>query len=123
MKRILIIDDEQQISLTVRSIFRDEPYEFDTASDGPEGLRCAETHPPDLVIVDLLLPRMHGFEIISRLRANPLTARVPILVLSAKVYPPDRRKALSLGANEFVEKPFSIDALYSMVQTQLRQAA
>jgi DNA-binding response OmpR family regulator len=78
-------------------------------------LEMAEANPPALIITDLMLPKFHGYEVIRKLRAFPATAKVPIVVLSAKVFTPDRRKALELGANEFLEKPFNVDELSAVI--------
>lgn len=119
MERILIIDDEQRIRRLIPELFESGDYSFESARTGAEGVAQAVENPPDLVITDLMLPGVHGFEVIRRLRANPATARVPILVLSAKVYPPDRRKALDLGADDFLEKPFRIEELTAAVEKRL----
>lgn len=123
MERILVIDDEQGIRRLIPDLFEGGAYSFESVPNGAEGVARAVENPPDLIIMDLMLPQVHGFEVIRRLRANPATARVPILVLSAKVYPPDRRKALELGADDFIEKPFRIDELTAAVEKRLARAA
>ncbi len=123
MKKILIIDDEMQIQTLIKELLNHDDFIFEAARDGADGVARAKAVPPDLIITDLMLPKMHGFEVIRILKADPATAGIPIIVLSAKVYVPDRRKALDLGANDFLEKPFNIDELTSVIERHLAVAA
>ena len=81
-------------------------YEVEVAGDGEAGLRALETSCPDVVVLDLLTPRVHGYQVIQQIRARHATRRTPILVMSAKAYAADQRKALEVGADAFVSKPF-----------------
>ncbi len=116
MKRILIIDDEDVIRSLIQELYADSQHVIEHARDGEDGIARAEASPPSLVITDLLLPRCHGYEVIRRLRAFPGTAAVPIIVLSAKVYPADIKKALALGADVFIEKPFNLEELSNAIE-------
>lgn len=123
MKRILIIDDEYQLPALIKELLGTEHYSFDVARNGADGVAQAKIDHPDLILTDILLPRMTGYEVIRELRADPRTAAIPIIVLSAKVYTPDRRKAIELGADEFLEKPFNIDELTAAIEKLLAVAA
>lgn len=115
MSRILIIDDEDTVRSLIQDMFGDNEHTFEQARDGATGVAMAEANPPTLVITDLMLPKYHGYEVIRKLRAFPATSKVPIVVLSAKVFTPDRKKALELGANDFLEKPFNLDELAAVI--------
>lgn len=115
MKRILVIDDEDVIFDLIRDLCSNRDRLVERAADGDEGVRRARTDPPAVVITDLLLPGCHGFEVVRRLREDPATRSVPIIVLSAKIFPADRAKALALGANAFIEKPFQMEELVAVV--------
>jgi CheY-like chemotaxis protein len=117
--RLLVIEDEDSIAQLVAHILRREGYEVELAPDGQAGLEAARARRPDLVLCDLMIPRVHGFEVIRSLRSAPMTRRLPIIVLSAKSYAPDRRKALELGASAFLPKPFQADELVALVKRTL----
>ncbi len=105
-RRVLVIEDEENLRSLLQDILEDEGFVVETAEDGQAGVEAAERLTPDLVITDLLTPRMHGYEVIRRLRGNPQTKRTPIIVVSGQAYPTDQQKALDLGAQLFLVKPF-----------------
>jgi DNA-binding response OmpR family regulator len=104
-KKILIIEDDPVSRRFMELILSKEGYEIITSANGLEGLRKARTESPDLLILDVMLPGLDGFEICYRLRSDPNTAKLPILVLSAKGQDSDRDSALRVGANAFLPKP------------------
>ena len=114
MKILLIEDDEVFRSLTA-AVLEKEGHLVRTAVDGAEGLRLAAEEHFDAVVLDLMMPGMHGYEVIQCLRSAPATVRVPIVVSSAKIYESDRRRAFSLGADRFVQKPVDPEKLVSVV--------
>lgn len=106
-RRILIAEDEPHIVESLRFLLRREGYEVDEAPDGEAAVaRLAETA-ADLLILDVMLPRLNGFEVLRRLRAEPALADLPVVMLTAKGQAQDRRTAEDLGANAFITKPFS----------------
>lgn len=117
--QILVIEDEDSIAQLVAHILRAEGYEVRLAPDGQAGLEAARESRPDLVLCDLMIPRVHGFEVIRSLRQSPGTRRLPVVVLSAKAYAPDRRKAIELGASAFLAKPFRAEELVALVKRTL----
>lgn len=116
--RILVVDDEPNITEFLSIGLGYEGYVVETASDGREGLRQATENPFDLVILDVMLPGLDGFEVCKRLRAS---SDVPILMLTAKDEVPDRVTGLDLGADDYLVKPFSFIELLARVRALLRR--
>jgi phosphate regulon transcriptional regulator PhoB len=119
---ILVVEDEPDIrNLVVHHLERDG-FHCRTASSGSEALRTALTQPPDLVVLDLMLPELDGLEVCRRLRRDPATAAVPIVMLTAKSDEVDRVVGLEMGADDYVSKPFSPKELVARVRAVLRRA-
>ena len=119
MKRILVVDDEPTLVATLRYNLEREGYQVVTASDGDSGLSLARSDRPDLVILDLMLPVIDGFEVCRLLRRE---MTVPILMLTAKADEVDKVVGLELGADDYVTKPFSMRELLARVRALLRRA-
>ncbi len=119
MSRILIIEDEQPLQRALTDNFTFEAYEVNAASDGETGCRLAREWKPDLVILDLMLPRMSGYDVCRKLRADGVAT--PILMLTARGEESDRIVGLDLGADDYVTKPFSIRELNARVRALLRR--
>jgi two-component system response regulator MprA len=117
-ERILVIDDEPKISDFIRRGLIYEGFAVDTAADGLEGLAIARDRPPDLVVLDWMLPGMEGLEVCRRLRA---AGDVPILMLTAKDAVPDRVAGLNAGADDYLVKPFAFDELLARIRALLRR--
>lgn len=120
-KKILIVEDEQDILQLVRLYLEKEGYRICTATTGVEGLKQTKNENPDLVILDLMLAEMDGLEVCKRLRADPKTARIPIIMLTAKAEESDTVIGLELGADDYVTKPFSPKALVARVKALFRR--
>lgn len=118
MKRILLIDDDAELPGVVGVALEREGFEVIMAPDGPEGLRAAYRHHPDLVILDVMMPRLDGWKTCQRLRE---LSDVPIIMLTAKTRETDVVKGLILGADDYVTKPFSVAELVARVQACLRR--
>lgn len=118
-QNVLVIEDEESIRSLVTHILQKAGYAVTAVEDGQQGVEAALANRPDIVLCDLMMPRVHGYEVIRRLRAAPSTRRVPILVLSAKAYVPDQRKAIELGASAFLPKPFRPAELLDLVHRVL----
>lgn len=119
-ERILIVEDEESILMALEDDLTMEGYRVVTASDGVSGLRKAVDERPDLVILDIMLPRMDGFEVCRRLRAEGI--RTPIMMLTARGQEIDKVLGLELGADDYVTKPFSPRELLARVKALLRRA-
>ncbi len=118
MSRILVVDDDPEIVRLLRRGLVYEGYEVDTAADGPQALAAARDNPPDLVILDVMMPGMDGVEVTRRLRqANS----VPILLLTAKSAVQDKVAGLDSGADDYLVKPFDFNELVARVRALLRR--
>ena len=120
MARVLVIDDDEQLGTALRRALVFEGHEVALARDGPEGLREAREHAPDLVVLDLLMPGVDGFEVCRRLRA---ASDVPILMLTARDEVADRVRGLDAGADDYLVKPFAVDELLARARALLRRRA
>ena len=105
--RILVVDDEPEMIELVEFNLRQAGYAVSTAADGAAALKKVRAHPPDLIVLDVMLPEMDGFELCKILRREAATARTPILMLTAKAAEIDRVLGLELGADDYLTKPFS----------------
>jgi two-component system phosphate regulon response regulator PhoB len=119
--RILIIEDERALTDVLTYNLQREGYETSVAHDGIEGLRKAQTQPPDLILLDLMLPGMDGLELCRQLRAGKQTARVPIVMLTAKGEETDQVVGFSVGADDYVTKPFSVKVLLQRIRALQRR--
>ncbi|NUN49106.1 MAG: response regulator transcription factor [Candidatus Brocadiae bacterium] len=123
MTTILVIDDEADLVTLVRYNLEREGWRVRSASDGLAGYEAAKRDLPDLILLDLMLPGMDGLEVCRRLRAEARTARIPILMLTAKGGESDRVVGLEMGADDYLSKPFSPRELVARVKAVLRRAA
>jgi phosphate regulon transcriptional regulator PhoB len=121
MKRILIIEDDKDIVELVRYNLEKEGYRVSAADDGAAGLAQARSSPPDLLVLDLMLPKLPGLEICKELRRNSKSPRLPILMLTARGDEADRVVGLEMGADDYVSKPFSPRELVARVKALLRR--
>jgi two-component system alkaline phosphatase synthesis response regulator PhoP len=119
MKKILIVEDDAAILLGLEGALQSEGYETLTARTGPEGLRLSRACPPDLLILDVMLPGMSGLELCKRLRDEGMMT--PVIMLTAKAEENDKVLGLELGADDYVTKPFGLRELLARVKAQLRR--
>jgi len=119
MPRILVVDDEPSIILAVKDEMAFEGFEVDSAADGPSGLRRARESRPDVLLVDLMLPGMNGFEICRQLRAE--LPDLWIIILTARGQEVDRVTGFEVGADDYIVKPFSLRELVARVKVGLRR--
>src|SRR4030042_2568274 len=116
--RVLVVDDEKRIVNFLRSKLKASGYEVFTASDGVQGLEQAQTQEPDLIVLDLVMPRMDGFEALRQLR---IFSTVPVIILTAKGDDADKIKGLTLGADDYLQKPFNPDELVARIEAVRRR--
>ncbi len=121
-RKILIVEDERDILELVTHYLEKEGYRVRSAADGPAGLSAARAERPDLIVLDLMLPGMDGLELCRKLRADPGSGVVPIIMLTAKAEETDRVVGLELGADDYLTKPFSPKELVARVKALLRRA-
>ena len=122
MKRILIIEDDRDIVELVRYNLSGEGFQVTSASDGSSGLATLKKSPPDLLLLDLMLPKLSGLEICREVRRDDSLNRLPILMLTARGEEADRVVGLEMGADDYVTKPFSPRELAARVKALLRRA-
>ncbi len=120
-QRILIIEDEQALTNILTYNFQREGYETIVAHDGKEGLRKAQTLLPDFIILDLMLPVLNGLDVCQELRAGERTRNISILMLTAKAEETDQMVGFSLGADDYVTKPFSVKVLVQRIKAMHRR--
>ncbi|MBI1877251.1 MAG: response regulator transcription factor [Chloroflexi bacterium] len=117
---VLVIDDEPALLRLLESVFSEAGYQIYTSTNGPEGLRQFYTCQPDLVILDLMMPEMDGWEICSQIRR---LSDVPVIMLTAMIHDDEIIRGLTCGADEYVTKPFNSAVLLARAQALLRRAA
>lgn len=120
MYTVLAVDDIPLNLLLISKMLSKFNFKIVTAANGEQALKAVEEHKPELILLDLMMPVMDGFEVIKRLRANPETAEVKIVILSALNSNDDIVKGFQLGANEFITKPIIMEKLLNTVVTQFK---
>lgn len=118
---ILIIDDDPLVRRTVARALSAQGYLVNEASTGADGLQLALQHPPDLILLDLIMPGLDGFQVCSRLRQNPLTVNIPIVMLTALDQTESIVRGLQVGADDYITKPFDVEELQTRIQAHLRR--
>ena len=122
MQTVLVIEDEAPLRANIARILSAEGYRVVAAADGDEGVRRVLEERPDLVICDILMPRLDGFGVLAALRSRPETAALPFIFLTASADKDDLARGLKSGANEYVTKPFKIAGLLAAVRRLLPPA-
>lgn len=118
--RILVVEDDPTLLRSLAAALRDERYAVDTAADGEEGLFKAQSGTYDAVVLDVMMPRMNGWQVLEGLR---LTRKTPVLMLTARDAVQDRVKGLDGGADDYLTKPFDVDELLARLRALIRRAA
>ena len=118
-KKVLIADDEPNIVISLEFLMKREGFEVSIARDGEEALRKVEEGLPDLILLDVMMPKKSGFEVCQQLRANPAYAALKIIMLTAKGRDTEVTKGLDLGADAYMTKPFSTKDLAAQVKSLL----
>jgi len=122
-KRILVVEDDPNTARLISYTLEQEGYEVLTASNGIEGLKKAQEEEPELLVLDVMLPGLDGFEVCHRLRSEPRTAALPILMLSAKAQETDIATGIKMGADDYLAKPADPLEVVEKVRTLLQQRA
>ncbi|NEX21517.1 response regulator [Thiorhodococcus mannitoliphagus] len=120
-KRILIVDDEPNIVISLEFLMMREGHEVRVARDGEAGLAAVKTHKPDLVVLDVMMPKLDGFAVLEAVRADANLAATRILMLTAKGREAEQNKGLALGADAYMPKPFSTRDLVEKVKELLER--
>jgi two-component system phosphate regulon response regulator PhoB len=119
--RVLIIEDERDLLDVLTYNLQREGFEVSVAADGQEGLRKAQMHLPDMILLDLMLPKLDGLEVCRELKAGERTRNIPILMLTAKAEETDQVVGFTMGADDYVTKPFSIKVLIQRIRALQRR--
>jgi signal transduction histidine kinase len=121
MSKILVIEDDISVRLNIGDLLQAESFNVITAENGYLGLQLAQTEIPDLIICDVMMPELNGYEFVKALRQNPKTAIIPLIFLTAKSEKTDFRKCMELGADDYIIKPFSRTELLAAITCRLEK--
>lgn len=122
-KKILVIDDEPHIVKLVHLCLGTRRYDVFSAYSGKDALQLIKTTQPDLVVLDIMMPGINGYEVCQALKENPMTARIPIIILSAKSQMDDKLHAIDVGADDYICKPFDPAELARRIRLNLTLAS
>ncbi len=120
--KILLVDDEIDTLLPLKRSLEVEDYIVVGAGNGKEALIKAKTEIPDIILLDLMMPEMDGYEVCEKLKKDPMTKNIPVIILTAKDAVRDKVKGLDIGADDYVTKPFNLNELKARVKSVLRRA-
>jgi DNA-binding response OmpR family regulator len=121
--KLIIIDDDPTLRRLVQVVFEREGFEVSLASEGSEGVRLALMNPPNIIILDIVMEGLHGFEVCKMLRANSSMRRTAIIIVSGKSYKADIDRAMELGADSYLVKPFSPKELLKIAIEHMNERA
>ncbi len=121
--KILVVDDEPNIVLSLEFLMKQAGFQVRTASDGEAGLAAIAAEAPDLVLLDVMMPRKNGYEVCQAIRANPAWKNIRIIMLTAKGREVEREKGMALGADDYITKPFSTQEVVGRVRELLAEAS
>ncbi|GAB4537044.1 MAG: hypothetical protein Kow0063_23270 [Anaerolineae bacterium] len=119
MNRVLYVEDDAEHCLVISNMLTARGFTVETAEDGLKGVQKAREWQPDVILLDLLLPRMDGFSVMSNLKEDPDTQDIPIIVISAWPTADNRRRVREAGAQGFIAKPFQVEELVNLVRESL----
>ena len=120
MTQILVAEDDPGARLVAETCLTEAGYQVLTASDGKMALQLIREQRPRIVLLDIMMPRMHGFAALQEIRADPDLRDIYVIMVSAKSYPADIQKAMDLGANDYLIKPYKANELRKKIQTALQ---
>ncbi len=118
-KSVLVVEDEPNIVLSLEFIIKQAGFEVRVAHDGEEALKAVEENPPELILLDIMIPKRDGYDVCQTIRANPEWKDIHIIMLTAKGRDVEREKGLALGADDYITKPFSTRELSKRVKQLL----
>lgn len=122
MANVLVVDDEPNIVLSLEFLMEQAGFQVTTAEDGEQALESVKNAQPDLILLDISLPGISGFDVLEQLRGQPDTASLPIIMLTAHGREVEREKGMALGADDYITKPFSTQTLVEKVKALLNGA-
>src|SRR5580765_4418384 len=122
MRRILVIEDEPEMRRNITTLLRYQEYETFEAENGRKGVAAARREKPDLILCDVMMPELDGYGVLAALRADPATAAIPFIFLTAKGEKPDIRTGMNLGADDYLTKPVAKADLLGAIRSRLERA-
>ena len=122
-KKVLVVDDEPSILLSLKFLMEQEGYYVYSATDGDEALKAVHENLPDLILLDIMMPKRDGFEVCQVIRANPEWKEIKIIMLTAKGREVDQEKGLALGADDYITKPFATQELIKKARMILEDSS
>lgn len=122
MKKILVIDDDPEVLEIISDYLTTRKYAVVTSLYGSQTYELAVKHEPDLIILDIVLPDINGLEVLKTLKSKPITAFIPVILLTGQTAPTTQIKGLISGADDYITKPFNLDLLYARIVTALRRS-
>lgn len=121
MYKILVIEDDAIVRANLKEFLLEEGYQVFSAENGVTGINIAKTYLPDLIISDIMMPRKDGYDVLSELSKDDLTARIPFIFLTAKAESAEKKAGLKLGADDYLTKPFTAEELFKAVKLRLKK--
>jgi CheY-like chemotaxis protein len=120
-RNVLIVDDEPNIVLSLKFLISQQGYEVRTAGSGEEALQALREQVPDLILLDVMMPKPDGYEVCQKIRATPEWKNIPVIMLTAKGRDVERQKGFAMGADDYITKPFATHELVSKVRAMLKE--
>lgn len=121
MKKILVVDDDPSILILVSHRLKKEAVQLYTAANGTDALHLAKEHHPDVMVLDLMMPQMHGYTLIQEIRNDPDLSHTKILVTSAQTYSSDAERTKRLGADRYLSKPYDLQEFWNTISELLEE--
>ncbi|OPL15023.1 MAG: hypothetical protein AVO34_00485 [Firmicutes bacterium ML8_F2] len=118
-QRILLVEDEKNVILGVRTCLDAVGYHVDIVEDGEAALQYINRESPDLILLDLLLPKVDGFEVLKAVKGDEAKKNIPVIILTAKAEEEDKQRAMALGADDYMTKPFKPQVLWDLLKKYL----
>jgi CheY-like chemotaxis protein len=119
MAKILIVDDEENVRIAVNAVLTSKGHNVTHAEDGIKALESVKNNPPDVIVCDIEMPKLEGFDVLKELRKNPATSTIPFIFLTGKTEMKYLNKAMELDGNDFLTKPFTTEQLLAAIDVQL----
>jgi CheY-like chemotaxis protein len=121
MAKILVVDDEKDVLTTIEAVLSSEGHEIILAEDGVRALESVSDHPPDVIVCDIEMPKLKGFDVLAELQKDPVTSKIPVIFLTGRTDITALVRSMQLNVNDFLTKPFTMQELIAAVNIQLKK--